>query len=187
MDRCPVIFFSLSPKQTKYSAMNPKWPFNRMTKLTTVSNASKSSVISISPFFNKLSEKFPSEREGMKTKPLWLTKMLLQLCHTTLTWERTPSTLFVIISFRLQSAGRTLVLVDPGGTSRTCSGCGWVKSDLNLSDCIFHWGICGLEIDRDVRRLGGLTSGKWVKIGIYCEGCDGSWTYRQKEIFLGKG
>ena len=29
--------------------------------------------------------------------------------------------------------------------------------------------------------------GKWEKIGLYCEGCGQSWTYRQKEIFQEKG
>jgi hypothetical protein len=41
-------------------------------------------------------------------------------------------------------------------------------------------------LDRDRRRQG-TAQGKWVKIGLYCEGCGQSWTYRQKEIFQENG
>lgn len=35
-------------------------------------------------------------------------------------------------------------------SSKTCSGCGWVKKDLTLADRTFNCDSCGLEIDRDV-------------------------------------
>ncbi len=28
---------------------------------------------------------------------------------------------------------------------------------------------------------------KWIKIGLYCEGCGMSWTYRMKENFIRRG
>lgn len=28
---------------------------------------------------------------------------------------------------------------------------------------------------------------KWIKIGLYCEGCGSSWTYRRKEIHAKEG
>ena len=31
------------------------------------------------------------------------------------------------------------------------------------------------------------TKSKWVKIGLYCEGCGMSWTYRMKELCGRKG
>ncbi len=36
---------------------------------------------------------------------------------------------------------------------------------------------------RKPTRRQGTAKGKWEKIGLYCEGCGQSWTYRQKEIF----
>jgi transcription elongation factor Elf1 len=36
-------------------------------------------------------------------------------------------------------------------------------------------------LDRDPMRQGSR-KGKWVKIGLYCEGCGKSWTYREKEL-----
>ncbi len=35
-------------------------------------------------------------------------------------------------------------------SSKTCSGCGWVKEDLTLADRTFHCQACGLVLDRDV-------------------------------------
>jgi len=34
-------------------------------------------------------------------------------------------------------------------TSKLCSGCGWVKQDLTLSDGVFHCEVCGHTADRD--------------------------------------
>ncbi len=35
-------------------------------------------------------------------------------------------------------------------SSKTCSGCGWVKEDLTLSDRTFQCQACGLVLDRDL-------------------------------------
>jgi len=35
-------------------------------------------------------------------------------------------------------------------SSKTCSGCGWVDSDLSLADRTFHCEQCGLLLDRDL-------------------------------------
>ena len=82
-----------------------------------------------------------------------------------LTGEHIPFTLFIIISFRLQSAGRTVALANPGGTSKTCSGCGWVKKDLNPPDRIFHCDSCGLEIGRDLNAPINICNRGMEKLG----------------------
>ena len=47
------------------------------------------------------------------------------------------------------SAGCSVILVDPRGTSQICSGCGsYVKKDLSVRMHICP--VCGLEMDRDV-------------------------------------
>jgi putative transposase len=52
------------------------------------------------------------------------------------------------LTHKAESAGRELVLVEPAGTSKTCSGCGAVFEHLSLSD---RWVscFCGLSLDRD--------------------------------------
>ena len=50
---------------------------------------------------------------------------------------------------KAESAGRAIILVDPKGTSQTCSCCGGiVKKDLSVRMHVCP--ACGLEIDRDV-------------------------------------
>ncbi|WP_158653589.1 zinc ribbon domain-containing protein, partial [Helicobacter salomonis] len=34
-------------------------------------------------------------------------------------------------------------------SSKTCSSCGNVKSDLSLSDRVYQCGVCGVVVDRD--------------------------------------
>ncbi|MGO8950755.1 MAG: zinc ribbon domain-containing protein [Ktedonobacterales bacterium] len=35
-------------------------------------------------------------------------------------------------------------------SSKRCSGCGWLDTDLTLSDRVFHCQQCGLVLDRDL-------------------------------------
>jgi putative transposase len=47
-------------------------------------------------------------------------------------------------------AGSRAAPVDPRGTSRTCSRCGWVWESMTLGDREFRCEKCGLVLDRDV-------------------------------------
>ena len=53
------------------------------------------------------------------------------------------------LRFKAAEAGTTLILVDPYNTSRTCSMCGNVKSELPLSVRTYHCECCGMAMDRD--------------------------------------
>ena len=53
-------------------------------------------------------------------------------------------------TYKAESAGVVVVLVDPRYTSQQCSGCGNIMHDLKLSDRIYHCNACGLTIDRDL-------------------------------------
>ena len=53
------------------------------------------------------------------------------------------------VRFKAEEAGAELILVDPRNTSRTCSGCGNVKSELPLSVRTYSCECCGLTMDRD--------------------------------------
>ena len=54
-----------------------------------------------------------------------------------------------MLSYKAESAGMRVTLVDARNTSRTCSGCGSLK-DMPLSERVFRCGICGYQNDRDV-------------------------------------
>ena len=49
----------------------------------------------------------------------------------------------------IEKAGAELILVDPRNTSRACSKCGNVKSELSLSVRTYSCECCGLTMDRD--------------------------------------
>ena len=60
------------------------------------------------------------------------------------------NTLVQYTTYKAESAGKLVVSVDPGNTSRTCSRCGWKRESLELSERTFHCDSCGYEIDRDL-------------------------------------
>ena len=68
-------------------------------------------------------------------------------------------------TYRAESAGKVVVLVDPRNTSKTCSRCDWVKDDLKFSDRIFHCNDCGLYIDRDLNAAINIYKRGKKKIG----------------------
>lgn len=54
------------------------------------------------------------------------------------------------IEYKAFWAGSDVIRVDRWyASSKTCSGCGCIDSDLTLSDRTYHCKECGLEIDRD--------------------------------------
>lgn len=58
-------------------------------------------------------------------------------------------TLFELLSYKAEEAGRLVVRVAPHGTSQNCSGCG-VKVPKDLSVRVHKCDACGLVMDRDL-------------------------------------
>jgi putative transposase len=64
------------------------------------------------------------------------------------------------LSYKAESAGKKVILVDPRNTSKTCSKCLNIKENLELKERTYHCEACGFAIDRDlnatynIRRLG---------------------------------
>jgi putative transposase len=65
------------------------------------------------------------------------------------------------LGYKTSWYGSRLVLADPYyPSSKTCSGCGWVKAKLTLTERTFTCEACGLQLDRDLnaaRNLATLT------------------------------
>ena len=76
------------------------------------------------------------------------------------------NTLIQYTVYKAESAGKLVVSVDPGNTSKKCSDCGNIKHDLKLSDRIYHCEVCDLTIDRDlnaainIRNIGIINVGR---------------------------
>jgi putative transposase len=66
-----------------------------------------------------------------------------------------------LLTYKTRWYGSHLVVADPFyPSSKTCSGCGWVKAKLTLGERNFDCGACGLLLDRDLnaaRNLANLT------------------------------
>lgn len=60
------------------------------------------------------------------------------------------ATLLSLLSYKAESAGRTIVTVDPHYTSQTCFECGHVESGNRLSQAEFRCCACGHEAHADV-------------------------------------
>ena len=58
------------------------------------------------------------------------------------------SMFFDFLSYKAESAGRTLIKINPKNTTQTCSACGKiVPKDLSVR---VHECSCGLTVDRDI-------------------------------------
>ena len=68
-------------------------------------------------------------------------------------------------TYKAESAGAVVVLVDPMHTSQKCSKCGNIKDDMKLSDRIYHCGVCGLAMDRDLNAAINIRNMGLTKIG----------------------
>ncbi len=68
-------------------------------------------------------------------------------------------------TYKAESAGAVVVLVDPRHTSRECSRCGNIKHDLKLSDRIYHCEVCDLTMDRDLNAAINIRNRGIAKVG----------------------
>ncbi len=75
------------------------------------------------------------------------------------------NTLVQYTTYKAESAGKEVVLVDPRNTSKTCSSCGCKKKSLKLSERIFHCDSCGFEIDRDLNASINILNRGIEKVG----------------------
>ena len=64
--------------------------------------------------------------------------------------EQKWGTFVRMLEYKAERAGGRVVKVNPANTSKTCYGCGSVKSVLLLSERVYSCSNCGIEVDRDV-------------------------------------
>ncbi|MCL5803836.1 MAG: transposase [Candidatus Thermoplasmatota archaeon] len=68
-------------------------------------------------------------------------------------------------TYKAESAGAVVVLVDPMHTSQKCSKCGSIKDDLKLSDRIYHCDTCKHTMDRDLNAAINIRNMGLIKVG----------------------
>ena len=101
-------------------------------------------------FIHKLSNEIVKNSDLIVFEDLNIKNMVKNLHLAESIADASWSTLVQYTTYKAESAGKEVVLVDPRYTSRTCSRCGWKKESLKLSERTFTCDSCGLEIDRDL-------------------------------------
>ena len=116
-------------------------------------------------FAHKLSHEMVKNNDFIVFEDLNVTGMMVNHHLAKSIADASWNTLVQYTTYKAESAGKEVVLVDPRNTSKACSGCGWVKEDLKRSDRIFHCDACGLEIDRDLNAAMNIYRLGMIKVG----------------------
>lgn len=99
---------------------------------------------------HKLSRKLVDEYdlivlEDLNIKKMVKTKYLSRSIHD-VSWNK----LVNYLTYKADYAGKTIELINPYNTSKQCSNCGNIKTNLSLSDRIYKCDKCNLILDRDL-------------------------------------
>lgn len=122
-------------------------------------------------FCHKISRKIINSYDFIAIEDLKINKMLDGSSKRPLNQKINDScwrTFTNMLFYKAEDAGKTVVKVDPAGTSQNCSRCGSIVSK-NLSNRMHDCPYCGLSIDRDLNaainilRLG-LQSQEFFKL-----------------------
>jgi len=97
------------------------------------------------------------------------------------------------LKWKVEKYGKNMIEIgrfDP--SSKLCSNCGGLKTNLKLSDRIYHCDACGLAIDRDynasknIRRMGlikvELVQPEFTPVEIATSGLRGLYPYRLMSV-----
>jgi putative transposase len=115
-------------------------------------------------FLHKLSYTLVQRYDGIALEDLTITNMVRNKHLSKSILDSGWGLFKQSLTYKAESAGRELCLVNPAYTSKTCSSCGAIFEGLKLSD---RWVTCdcGLSLDRDhnaainiLSRVGWVTS-----------------------------
>lgn len=101
-------------------------------------------------FLHKLSTKLINENQVICLEDLQVKNMVKNHCLAKSISDVSWSKFVEFLKYKSEWYGRKLVQVDKFfPSSKMCSNCGNIKSDLKLEDRVYHCPHCGLKIDRD--------------------------------------
>ena len=116
-------------------------------------------------FTHKLSNKLVNEHDLIALEDLNIAGMVknhhLSKSIEDASWNR----IIQYTTYKAESAGAVVVLVDPMHTSQKCSRCSNIKHDLKLSDRIYHCDICKHTMDRDLNAAINIRSAGLIAVG----------------------
>jgi putative transposase len=99
-------------------------------------------------FLHKLSRALVDTYDGIALEDLRITNMVRNHHLSKSILDSGWGIFKALLAYKAESAGRQVVFVDPAYTSKSCSCCGTIFHDLDLST---RWVTCacGLSLDRD--------------------------------------
>ncbi len=116
-------------------------------------------------FAHKLSNQMVQNNDLMAFESLNITGMMKNHHLAKSIADASWGTILQFTTYKADSAGKEVVMVDPGNTSRTCSNCGYRKQELKLSRRVFRCDHCGFEIDRDLNAAINIHNRALEKVG----------------------
>ena len=116
-------------------------------------------------FSHKLSNALVKEHDLMVFEDLNIKGMVKNHHLAKSIVDASWNTLVQYTTYKAESAGAVVVLINPKYTSQECSGCGNIKHDLELSDRIYHCNACGLTMDRDENAAINIRNRGIAKVG----------------------
>ena len=116
-------------------------------------------------FAHKLSSQIVKNNDLIAFEDLYVTGMMKNHHLAKGIADASWSTIVQYTTYKAGSAGKSVVMVDPGNTSRECSNCGYGKESMKLSERTFHCDSCGYEIDRDLNAAINIHNRGLEKVG----------------------
>ena len=101
-------------------------------------------------FLHKLSSKLINENQVICLEDLQVKNMVQNHCLAKSISDVSWSKFVELLKYKAEWYGRKLVQIDKFfPSSKMCSNCGNIKSDLKLEDRVYNCSSCGTTIDRD--------------------------------------
>jgi putative transposase len=153
---------TLAEKNRKL-ALKQHGSLNRRRALSALQKAHRKIVNVRKDFQHKIANKLIRENDVIILEKLNIKKMLqsdnVSVQKSNIS-DASWGNFVAMLIYKAESAGRSIIKVNPARTSSTCSRCNKIKKDLDLAIRTYRCDHCKLEMDRDhnaainIKRLG---------------------------------
>jgi putative transposase len=153
---------TLAEKNRKL-ALKQRGSLNRRKALSALQKAHRKVVNVRKDFQHKIANKLIRENDVIILEKLNISKMMRSenfIVQKSNISDASWGNFVAMLEYKAESAGRSIIKVNPRNTSKTCSGCNKIKKDLDLTIRTYRCDHCKLEMDRDhnaainIKRLG---------------------------------
>ena len=137
----------LARRERRLSNLDKKLP-GRMKAIRVVRRAHERIANKRYDFVHKLSRALVSKYGLIAFEDLNIKGMVKNHCLAKSISDASWNMLFTVTKYKAESAGTTVIMVNPANTTKMCSRCGTLV-DMGLKDRTYKCLSCGLILDRD--------------------------------------